>query len=385
MNFIVVHIVVTQARAWRRSISVAVMASMRRGYSNAPTRTLAVMYVLLLLLVLRHLATAVPPAGAATLTTVAASPMLPPAALLAYRLLTAGVIWGTLFARLGNNLGMLIPEVPRFPSSRLRPTSVVMGGPIVLLTFTVQCWMLLGVYFTGAALCSAASLAGVEYVPPPAAGDTLSGALFGLWAPRALHILFEIGFVTSLITSSVVTFLLIPLQLRRGLRPVLFFTDHQQLMHCANLFFILTELLLNALPILPADCPWAILFGLYYIALAWALVHRTSIIFYPFLDPTLPLKLSLPIHVGLITLVGLFFALGCALQTFHSLAPLPIPLRVLLAYALASQLVWTRRKGVPLPPDGREHATWPEEHARLLATLQPVSTLRELWAGGRHA
>ena len=42
-------------------------------------------------------------------------------------------------------------------------------------------------------------------------------------------------------------------------------------------------------------------------------MRHTNIVYYPFLDPTLPPQLSLPIHVGLLVMLTAFYAIGCAL------------------------------------------------------------------------
>ena len=347
------------------------MAPGPREAPPAPTRPLVVMYVVFVVLAIAQLARGSAVATVITISQVTTSPLISPTSLLVLRSMSAMLIWVSLGSRLMAKVGPLVPEVARFPASRLPPTSVVMGGPIVLTTFTVQCWLLQGLFFSGAAVCSAASLAGAL---PAAEGDASALALFLVRRlPRAVHVAFEVSLPMALITTSVVTFALIPNILRKGLTPLLFFSTNQQLMHVANLFLMLTELLVTSLPIIPADFTFPLLFGLYYIALAWVWMRRTNIVYYPFLDPTLPPQLSLPIHVGLFAILTLFFAIGCALQALHSSDLLPLPLSALLMYGGAWGLSWTRLKGVPLPPRGETHMPWADARVRLAETMRPVS------------
>ena len=102
-------------------------------------------------------------------------------------------------------------------------------------------------------------------------------------------------------------------------------------------------------------------------------MRHTNIVYYPFLDPTLPPQLSLPIHVGLLVMLTAFYAIGCALQAFHSSDILPLPLRVLLMYGGAWGLSWTRLKGVPLPPRGETTMPWADGRVRLAELLHPIS------------
>ena len=236
------------------------MAPVREA-SPAPTLPLVAMIVVFWMLVIAQLVRGSANATVITISDVTTSPLISRTSLLVLRLMSAILIWVTLGARLLSKVGTLVLEVSRFPSSRLPPTSVVIGGPIVVTTFTVQCWMLQGLFFSGAALCSAVSLAGVL----PEEGDASALAHFlTRQQPRAVHIAFEVGFPVALIVTSIVTFALIPDLLRKGLTPLLFFSTNQQLMHVGNLYLMLTELLVTSLPIIPADFTYVLLFGLCY-------------------------------------------------------------------------------------------------------------------------
>ena len=56
--------------------------------------------------------------------------------------------------------------------------------------------------------------------------------------------------------------------------------------------------------------------------------HDTGIVYYAFLDPTLPPRLSAPIHVALVLALALFTSLGVLATSLTS--GLPLPLRALL-------------------------------------------------------
>ena len=333
----------------------------KTAWSTTPTLPLVILLAFAASLTVYNLAKAGP--QPTTAATIAASPILPQTLLLALRMGSAALVWHALIGRVTSKMGSFIAEVARFPSSRLRPTSVVMGGPIVLLTFTVQCWTLQGLYFTGAAVVSASQLALL-----PAIDASLPSL------PRVCQVLFEVAFACALLTSCVVTFFLIPGNLKRGQTPLLFFRNHQQLMHCANLYLMLNELLFNAIPIVPADFWYVLLFALFYLALAWTFCQISSIVYYPFIDPTLPPKLAIPIYLGLVVILGAFYSLGCGLQAAHSMEMLlPTYGRILCVYLGASRLVWTRWKGVPLPPDGTKHLSWAEASIQCKALERPVS------------
>ena len=168
---------------------------------------------------------------------------------------------------------------------------------------------------------------------------------------------------TSLLVTCCVTFVLLPTRLRRGdvegarrmlgVRP--------QLMHNANLAFAASELLYNNLPVLPTrpnpnpnpnpkpdpdpsqvlptHFVFGALFGLQYVLLSWWWVRRTGIVYYPFLDPTLPAKRAVGFHLALLSVIATFF-LGASLVD-RAASFLPFALRAPLLYAGAASLMHT--------------------------------------------
>ena len=232
------------------------------------------------------------------LVDLATSPYLPTRALLLMRACFALAVGTSLRSSLWD------PQPVRFnlityAGTRLAPRSANFQGLERLTTYTVQCWALQLLYFTLAAAASALHLAGGGAVV--AGGISLPSALC-----RAVHILYQLVVQTSLLVTCVVTFVLLPTRLRRGdvvgarrmlgLRP--------QLMHNANLAFAASELLYNNLPVLPTHFVFGALFGVQYVLLSWWWVRRTGIVYYPFLDPTLPDKQAVAFHVALLSVIA---------------------------------------------------------------------------------
>ena len=163
-----------------------------------------------------------------TRATIAASGeahVVPPSLLLAIRSLFALAIFATLFARIcTRHRELLVP--PLHPRSELQPCEFRMGGPAALSTFTVQSWTLQGVYFAGAALCSAAEYGGVSSEGVSPEGET-NAAAWHFFA-RFLWICYELSFSNALLVTSAVTFYLIPAVLKSGQVPQMYFGWSQQ-------------------------------------------------------------------------------------------------------------------------------------------------------------
>lgn len=282
-----------------------------------------------------------------TRATIAASGeahVVPPSLLLAIRSLFALAIFATLFARIcTRHRELLVP--PLHPRSELQPCEFRMGGPAALSTFTVQSWTLQGVYFAGAALCSAAEYGGVSSEGVSPEGET-NAAAWHIFA-RVLWICYELSFSNALLVTSAVTFYLIPAVLKSGQVPQMFFGWSQQLMHNANLAFIALELLFNRLPFVGAHFAFVVLWGVYYAFFSWYWLRRTGVCYYPFADPTLPPHISCSLYMGVLAVLSGAFAVGNGVTTLATAAP--IPLRLLLVAFGAWNLMWTPLRGVPQP------------------------------------
>lgn len=254
------------------------------------------------------------------------------------------VCWATIAVSLYLRFRNQHPEVIEphyFPMSRLPAgASIRLSGFKIFSTFTVQAWTLQGFYFAGTAALAlhhrVRGGAGNEE------GAVLHAVACTLWA------VYQVSFGCAALVSAVVTFVLIPGLLRRGETPIIFFQPTVQLMHNANILFMATELLFNSLPILSRHLAFTVLFGLCYVPFSWVWVRRTGIVYYAFLDPTLPPRLSVPIHVGLVLALALFTSLGVLMQSLTS--GFSFPLRALLVYSASCCLCWTSLfRGTPRP------------------------------------
>ena len=227
------------------------------------------------------------------------------------------------------------------PESKLVPRTVSFKGLDRLSTFTLQCWALQLLYFCSSAAASAAVLAGVDRAPS--------------LLIRGISVLYEVCVATSLLVTTVVTFILLPARIRAndwdatrrmlGWRP--------QLMHNANTLFVVTELLLNAIPITASHFVFAALFGVWYVILSWVWLQKTGIVYYSFLDPTLPAPKAIAFHLGLVAVLAGFFALGALADQAAAFCPLLVLAPIL--YAVAASIMWTDFiRGRPKEIQGRD-------------------------------
>eukprot|EP00908_Phaeocystis_cordata_P026171 Transcript_864.p1 GENE.Transcript_864~~Transcript_864.p1 ORF type:complete len:393 (-),score=138.36 Transcript_864:29-1159(-) len=255
-----------------------------------------------------------------------ASPCLPTPCLLAMRASFAAIIGASLSSSLRDKDPVQFNLIT-YAGTRLPPRAVGFRGLERLTTYTVQCWALQLVYFTVATAASALQLAGVHGVPVGLA--------------RAVHVLYEIVVQTAILVTCCVTFVLLPTRIRRGdwagARRML--GRRPQLMHNANLAFAASELLFNSLPMLPLHFTFGALFGVQYVLLSWWWLKRTGIVYYPFLDPTLPAPRAIAFHFALLAVIAAFFGLGAGVDKVASL--LPFVVRAPLLYAGACSLMWT--------------------------------------------
>ena len=287
-----------------------------------------------------------------------ASPCLPTPCLLAMRASFAAIIGASLSSSLRDKDPVQFNLIT-YAGTRLPPRAVGFRGLERLTTYTVQCWALQLVYFTVATAASALQLAGVHGVPVGLA--------------RAVHVLYEIVVQTAILVTCCVTFVLLPTRIRRGdwagARRML--GRRPQLMHNANLAFAASELLFNSLPMLPLHFTFGALFGVQYVLLSWwcaapisatatsaaiataaavlataaavlataRWLKRTGIVYYPFLDPTLPAPRAIAFHFALLAVIAAFFGLGAGVDKVASL--LPFVVRAPLLYAGACSLMWT--------------------------------------------
>ena len=98
---------------------------------------------------------------------------------------------------------------------------------------------------------------------------------------------------------------------------------------------MITEVLFNRLPIVLSHGLFAPLFGINYVLISWWWLHRTGIVYYPFLDPTLPPAQAIVAHTALFAILMAFFCLRVGASRLASYAPLIVRASVLYSMALS--------------------------------------------------
>jgi hypothetical protein len=163
-------------------------------------------------------------------------------------------------------------------------------------TFTLWCFTLLFFYFTLAAYCSGAAFVGRGDVVP-------SGIVM------ATLILFEVNYPMSILVTTVVTFVLIPVA-RRHNDPISHMFRWRSLMtHNGNVLMMQLAMLSAPPPITLAHLPYAVLFGCCYAIFAWYWFWRTRVFYYFFLDYRRPY--AIVAYLGLLTFLTMLYGLGC--------------------------------------------------------------------------
>ncbi|KAJ1455060.1 hypothetical protein M885DRAFT_521001 [Pelagophyceae sp. CCMP2097] len=290
----------------------------------APRLGLFVFLSLVVGVCLRQLAFADLGFSSIALENVGGSKTVGPWALCGVRALFAAVIFATVASSVTSppiklNLKMM-------PTSRLASRAIKVSGLARLTTFTVQTWTLLGLYFACGSCMSAAVALGADAAPRP--------LLACAW------VAFEVSWAAGLLVAMITTFVLIPAMASKGdaAGVDLFFTWKPQLMHNANVVMLAVDLYLNDLPISAAHLPFGVLWGIYYVFFAWCWMRNTQgVIYYAFLDPTLDLTKSVPIHVALLAVFAAFFLFGVAFEQ--------LPHRELLLCVLVPLVTRTRLHG----------------------------------------
>jgi hypothetical protein len=176
------------------------------SYTTAPTLPLIVLVATCLLLTLVTLQRW--PLGFETVTTETMGASSEPFIVSTFTLCCvrgtfAVVIWSAIIARVFGKVNLVRPEY--FPESRLPPgASVELTGLKTFTTFTVQTWLVQGLYFIGAFVCSVVTLHGNGDGPMLQA------------AARVLWVLYEVSLGCAPLVTAVVTFVLVPTMIKRG-------------------------------------------------------------------------------------------------------------------------------------------------------------------------
>jgi len=221
--------------------------------------------------------------------------------------------------------------------SKLTQTTILVQGFQRLTTFTLQSWTLHFVYFALTTGISAWHFAGLP-------SEGMAAHAVGWLA----HATYAVSLPCAFLTTFVVTFVLLPSRLKAGdydsIRRM--FMLRPQLMHNANLLLMVNELLLCSLPLELSHFNLTVIFGLQYVVGSWVWLRKTGVVYYPFLDPTLPSVMAIFLHMLLLIALGVFslFAYLAARTT----ADLPLAVRAPLFYALAFSLMHTHHiRGMP--------------------------------------
>lgn len=166
--------------------------------------------------------------------------------------------------------------------------------------FTVWCWFLQGVYFFLSLLCSFNEVL-KQYNHQPIY-HIPNELLFITW------IVFEISFSMSFLVTIVVTFVLIPGGIKKGVSVDGMFKFFPLLFHNANVVFMVYEIFSNKLTFSINHFPFVLLFGCAYSAFSWWFFASRKVFLYFFLDYDEPYAIFA--YLALLAAVGIFFMFG---------------------------------------------------------------------------
>lgn len=185
----------------------------------------------------------------------------PPPLLIAFRAVGLSLVAATSLSSVRDPEGVTI-TARYLPASRLPKRSVVLRGFMRLTTFTVWCWLLVGLYFLAALL-------------PPLA--IVARTLFG------------VAFACSVLVTVVVTFILMPFHRAHRSAGNEHLTQWRSVVyHNLNSVLMGIEFAVGARTPELAGLPVAFLWGCAYVLFARAWFSRIGMYYYFFLDDSLP-------------------------------------------------------------------------------------------------
>jgi len=233
-----------------------------------------------------------------SIDSVATSRFLSPLHFGLLRSLLALSIWSTCLYMLCDKEGLTLNILMRDGSTKV--TKLLYAERFT--PFTVWCWLLQGVYFT-----TASYLSFKQHYAPKECLELSPLVAQGTW------ILFEVSFSVAFLVSAVVTYVLIPTTVKRGLPLDTFYKFLPVLFHNANVAYMALELVLNNLAFSPHHFIFVILYGVAYVLFAWFWFQVKGVFYYFFLDYARDWAILW--HLGLLIAVGLFFFLGLLLSS----------------------------------------------------------------------
>jgi len=160
------------------------------------------------------------------------------------------------------------------PDSRFR----LISGYWALATFTVWCWMMLGVYFVLSGAASLTDACGLQRTCSPSK-----------FSANFLWVLFQMMFSYACLVCLVVWLILLPATY------IKFGAHHGLLsfpaisMHNANVLFMLVEMRLNRLTFVRSHVVFTLYFGCAYVVFSWLWYLKTHLFFYFFIDMRSPI------------------------------------------------------------------------------------------------
>eukprot|EP00635_Sarcinochrysidales_sp_CCMP3193_P014782 CAMPEP_0118894174 /NCGR_PEP_ID=MMETSP1166-20130328/3070_1 /TAXON_ID=1104430 /ORGANISM="Chrysoreinhardia sp, Strain CCMP3193" /LENGTH=315 /DNA_ID=CAMNT_0006833061 /DNA_START=202 /DNA_END=1150 /DNA_ORIENTATION=- len=180
---------------------------------------------------------------------------------------------------------------------------LVVRGKLRLVTFTMQTWILQGIYFS---LAAAASLG-------------MSGVPLGL-----THVLFEVTWSIAHLVTTVTTYVLIPaaVKVRGDEKPLSILERDQLILHNANVLFANVDCAVNNMRLVQAHCSYAGLWCCVYVAFIWSWGSYAGYVPYFFIDYSLPFFTVAALHLGLLVVGLAFFTFGVFLTTASKDLPL---------------------------------------------------------------
>lgn len=235
------------------------------------------------------------------------------------------ITWATVYTAATDKNGNLVTTIYNKNSKIKGPIPIVLDCTRRFSTFTMQCWCLWTLYVTGAALCSLLLLFGY----------TLESVPHHVFA--ALWLAYEVSFVCSFLVTSIVTFVLIPGKLATGDDAKFFFHWRPVVMHNINVLIAGTELLLNGMTLRWSHFPVALLWGGYYVMFSWYWLRKSGVVYYPFLDPTLPPHRSIPTAAIVLSVMVVLFGCGVAVE---SLTHVHFSMRAFFVYLGCASISW---------------------------------------------
>jgi len=220
--------------------------------------------------------------------------------LLLYRVFCGLTTWSTIFFLLFDRVGLKIDVLTRGVVHTLHLKHATRFS-----VFTVWSWVLQGLYFLLACLCT---------LSVPSKHNTV--LLFTLPKPLLIltQILFEVSFAIAYLVTVVVTFVLIPGTRSRNMPTDNFFQFLPVLFHNANVLFMLGEVLLNNVTIEVNHLPFVVLYGSCYVVFSWFWFHYKGVFYYFFMDYDAPHAwlwfICLLIAVAIFYFIGYFISIA---------------------------------------------------------------------------